>query len=203
MPALIASEWLDARPDLHAARHRVEAANASLAQSKAAFFPSFLLSASVGRDRLAFQGLPALNGNVFALGVGLVQPIFNAGRIRAFEQGADARLQQAAAGYNEALLEAVEEVENAFVAYATARTRREELDEARSAALRARNTARALYERGVNDYGVYLDAQRVQLAAEQAFIDITARRAIALVALYRAFGGGMTSDTGRLAAAAN
>jgi NodT family efflux transporter outer membrane factor (OMF) lipoprotein len=201
VPALIPSEWLDARPDLRAARHRVEAANASLAQSKAAFFPSFLLSASVARDRLAFQGLPALNGNVFVLGVGLVQPIFNAGRIRALEQEADARLQQAAAGYDEALLEAVEEVENAFVAYATARTRREELDEARSAALRARNTARALYERGLSDYGVYLDAQRVQLAAEQAFTDITARRAIAVVALYRAFGGGIAAESDRIAGA--
>ncbi len=201
VPALIPSEWLDARPDLRAARHRAEAANASLAQSKAAFFPSFLLSASVARDRLAFQGLPALNGNVFALGVGLVQPIFNAGRIRAFERGADARLQQAAAAYDEALLEAVEEVENAFVAYASARTRREELDEARSAALRARNSARALYERGLTDYGVYLDAQRVHLAAEQSFIDITARRAIALVALYRAFGGGIAAESDRIARA--
>ena len=201
VPGLIPSEWLDARPDLQAARHRVEAANASAAQSKAAFFPSFLLSASLARDRLAFQGLPPLSGNVFALGVGLVQPIFNAGRIRAFAEGADARLQQAAAGYDEALLEAVEEVENAFVAYSTAGARQEQLNEARRAALRARNSARALYERGLTDYSVYLDAQRVHLAAEQSYIDITARRAIALVALYRAFGGGIAADTHRIASA--
>ncbi|MCU1273569.1 MAG: hypothetical protein JWO48_1000, partial [Bryobacterales bacterium] len=58
------------------------------------------------------------------------------------------------------------------------------------------DAALALYDRGLTDYGVYLDAQRVHLAAEQSLIDITARRAIALVALYRAFGGGIAPDDG-------
>jgi outer membrane protein TolC len=145
--------------------------------------------------------VPALSGNVFALGIGMVQPIFNAGRIRAQAEGADARLRQAVATYDSALLEAVEEVENAFVAFASAGARREDLEAARSAALRARDAARALYERGLADYGVYLDAQRVHLAAEQALIDMTARRAIALVALYRAFGGGITVDNDRVSEA--
>ena len=194
VPALLPSQWLDARPDLRAARERVEAANASLSQAKAAYFPTFALAASAGRSRVEFQGVPELSGNVFALGIGLVQPIFNAGRIRAQAEGADARLGQAIAGYNGALLEAVAEVESAYVAFATASARREDLEQARGAALRARDTARALYERGLADYGVYLDAQRVHLAAEQSLIEVTARRAIALVALYRAFGGGIAPD---------
>jgi NodT family efflux transporter outer membrane factor (OMF) lipoprotein len=201
IPAILPSEWLEARPDLRAARERVGAANASLSQSKAAFFPTFVLSAAAGRERLEFQGLPAISGNVFALGVGMVQPIFNAGRIRAQKEAADARLAQAVANYDAALLEAVEEVENAFVAYASAGGRREDLDAARAAASRARDAARALYERGLADYGVYLDAQRVHLAAEQALIDMTARRAIALVALYRAFGGGIPVENDRISAA--
>lgn len=196
MPALLPSEWLAARPDLRAARLRVEAANASRAESKAAFFPTFFLSAAVARNRLEFQGLPALFGNVFALGTGMVQPIFNAGRIRAHAEGADARLNQAVASYDRALLEAVEEVENAFVAFESAGARREDLEAARDASRRARDAALALYDRGLTDYGVYLDAQRVHLAAEQSLIDITARRAIALVALYRAFGGGIAPDDG-------
>ncbi len=201
IPALLPSEWLETRPDLRAARHRVESANASLSQSKAAFFPTFVLSASVGRERLVFQGLPALTGNIFALGLGLIQPIFNAGRIRAQAEAADARLAQAIASYDGSLLQAVEEVESAYVAFATAGARREDLEAARDAALRARDAARALYERGLTDYGAYLDAQRVHLAAEQSLIDTTARRAIALVALYRAFGGGIEIEGVRVSAA--
>jgi NodT family efflux transporter outer membrane factor (OMF) lipoprotein len=201
VPAVIPSEWLEARPDLRAARQRVEAANASLSRSKAAFFPTFAFSAGVARDRLEFQGLPAFSGNVFALGLGMVQPIFNAGRVRAQEEGADARLRQAVANYDSALLEAVEEVENAFAAYASSAARRQDLEAARSAALRARDAARALYERGLVDYGVYLDAQRVHLAAGQSLTDMTARRAIALVALYRAFGGGIATENDRISEA--
>jgi NodT family efflux transporter outer membrane factor (OMF) lipoprotein len=201
IPAILPSEWLEARPDLRAARQRVEAANASLSQSKAAFFPTFVLSAGAARNRLEFQGVPTLSGNVFALGIGMVQPIFNAGRIRAQAEGADARLRQAVANYDSALLEAVEEVESAFVAFASAGARREDLEAARGAALHARDAARALYERGLADYGVYLDAQRVHLAAEQSLIDMTARRAIALVALYRAFGGGIAMENDRISEA--
>lgn len=202
LPNLLPSEWLVARPDLRAARHRVEAANANAASARAAFFPNFVLSAGIARDTLTFQGLPALSGNLFALGLGIVQPIFNAGRIAAQVDGAEARRSEAAASYDKTLLSAIEEVENAFVAYASSVTRREDLLIARDAALRARDSAKALFERGLVDYGVYLDAQRVHLAAEQSLIDITARRAIAMVALYRAFGGGIADDNERISAAA-
>jgi NodT family efflux transporter outer membrane factor (OMF) lipoprotein len=191
LPSLLPSEWLDARPDLKAARHQVEAANFALADARSDLFPKFMLSASGGRERIALQGLPALYANIFALGAGLVQPIFNAGRIRAQVEGADARLAEAAASYDRALLKAIEEVENSFVAFDAAGRQQAELRLAFEAALRARERGSALYQRGLVDYGAYLDTQRVALQSEDALIQATTRRAVALVAIYRAFGGGI------------
>jgi outer membrane protein TolC len=96
----------------------------------------------------------------------------------------------AAASYDRTL-QAIEEVENAYVAFDTAEGQQEELRAARDIALRARERAAALYQRGLVDYGAYLDTQRVALQTEDALIQATTRKAIALVALYRAFGGGI------------
>jgi NodT family efflux transporter outer membrane factor (OMF) lipoprotein len=191
VPSLLPSDWLDARPDLRAARQQVEAANFALADARSDLFPKFVLSASGGRERIALLGLPALSANIFALGIGLVQPIFNAGRIRAQVEGADARLEEAAASYDRALLKAIEEVENSFVAFDSAGRQQTELKLALEAALRARERASALYQRGLVDYGAYLDTQRVALQSEDALIQATTRSAVALVAIYRAFGGGI------------
>jgi NodT family efflux transporter outer membrane factor (OMF) lipoprotein len=195
LPALLPSEWLAARPDLEASRSQVEAANFALAEARSDLFPKFVLAASGGRERIALMGVPALSATIFALGAGLVQPIFNAGRIRAQVEGADARLALAAAAYNRTLLRAIEEVENAFVAFDTAGRQQEQLRAAQDAAERAQQRAAAFYQRGVVDYGAYLDTQRVALTTEDALIQATTRKAVALVALYRAFGGGIGAET--------
>jgi NodT family efflux transporter outer membrane factor (OMF) lipoprotein len=195
LPALLPSEWLETRPDLRAARRQVEAANFSLAQARSDLFPKFTLAGFGGRERIALMGVPALTENIFALGVGLVQPIFNAGRIRAQVEGADARLAIAAASYDRALLGAIEEVESAFVVYDAAGSQQSELRLAHDVALRARERASALYQHGLVDYGAYLDTQRVALQTEDALIDATTRRAIAIVAVYRAFGVGIGAET--------
>lgn len=106
-------------------------------------------------------------------------------------EGADARLAQAAASYDRPLLKAIEEVEDAFVAFDSVGRQQEELRAARDVALGARERASALYQRGLVDYSAYLDTQRVALQAEDALIQATTRKAIALVAIYRAFGGGI------------
>src|SRR5262249_18519206 len=195
LPGLMPSQWLETRPDLQAARREVEAANFRLAEARLDLFPKFTLFASGGREHIALQGVPALTANVFAIGVGLVQPIFNAGRIRAQVEGADARLAVAAASYDRALLTAIEEVENAFVAFDSPGTQREELRLALETSQRAQERASAFYQRGLVDYGAYLDTQRVALQTEDALIQATMRRALAVIALYRAFGGGISAGS--------
>ena len=194
IPALLPSELLTQRPDLRRARKLVTAAAASAGAAKADLFPTFLLSTSVGRQSAQLGSLPWRSAGVFALGAGLVQPLFNAGRIRAGIDAADARFAQATVVYEKSFLEALEDVENAFVLNRTSRERQENLAIATDSAERARSQASVLYEKGVVDYLALLDAQRTALASEDALIRARADVALSLVGLYRAFGGGWSFE---------
>ena len=172
---------------------------ASLGAARADLLPKFFLSASGGWQSAELGGLVSPSGGIFALGAALTAPIFNAGRIRANIEAADARLAQVAAAYERTFLESLEDVENAYVIHTTAKTRREELAAASQAAERARKRAEALFERGATDYLTVLDAQRTALATEDSVVRSETAVVISMVGLYRAFGGGW--DTGESHAA--
>lgn len=190
IPGLLPADLLGQRPDLRGAQAEVTAAAASLGSARADLFPKLMLSASGGFGALAVGGFPGLAEGVYALGAGLTAPIFNAGRIRANIEAADARLSQVAANYEKTFLLALEEVENAFVAHTTARERKIELSEAAHAAARAERLAHEFYKRGVTDFLSVLDAQRAKLAAEDEQAKAETMVTVSMVSLYRAFGGG-------------
>ena len=102
-----------------------------------------------------------------------------------------------AANYEKTFLTALEEVENAFVAYTTAKSRREELRQAVDAARRAYRLADVFYRRGVTDFLSVLDAQRAKLSAEDEQTRAETAVTVAMVSLYRAFGGGWDSNEQR------
>lgn len=189
-PALMPSDLLAQRPDLRRARLEVTAAAASLGAAHSDLFPKFLLSASVGIGSLALGGVPGIAETVYALGSGLTAPIFNGGRIRAGIEAADARLGQVAADYEKAFLTALEEVEDAFVAHASALARRDEMTKANAAARRAERLAAEFYQRGVTGFLDVLDTQRARLASDEELTRAETAVAVSMVSLYRAFGGG-------------
>lgn len=156
--------------------------------------PKFFLSASGGWQSAQLGALASRSSSIFALGAALTAPIFNAGRIRANIEAADARLAQVAVAYEKAFLESLEDVENAYVLHTNAKTRRDELAAATQAAARARKRAEALFERGATDYLTVLDAQRTALASEDSLVRSETAVAVSMVTLYRAFGGGWDRD---------
>ncbi|MGZ8158249.1 MAG: efflux transporter outer membrane subunit [Methylobacter sp.] len=194
LPRLLPSALLDQRPDLRLAQTEVSAMAAGLGAARADLFPKLVLSASGGFGALAVGGMPSLAESVYALGSGLSAPIFNAGRIKANIAAADARLDQVAANYEKTFLLALEDVENAFVAHAASEERCNRMAEAETAAEETYRLANALYQRGANDYLSVLDAQRSKLAVadERAKAETAVR--VAIVSLYRAFGGGWTTE---------
>jgi len=199
MPTLLPSDLLAQRPDLRLAQTEVSAAAASLGSARADLYPKLVLSASGGVGALAVGGFPSLAESVYALGSGLSAPIFNAGRIRAHIAAADARLDQVAANYEKTFLLALEDVENAFVAHRSARDSFGQLTEAEASAEKAYRLVNALYRRGAGDYLAVLDAQRSKLAVSDERAKAETAVSVAMVSLYRAFGGGWTissSDSG-------
>jgi NodT family efflux transporter outer membrane factor (OMF) lipoprotein len=197
LPGLLPADLLQQRPDLRRAQAEVTATAAGLGAARVDLFPKFFISLSGGLGALSLGGLPSLAEGIYALGAGLTAPIFNAGRIRANIAAADARLAQAAANYEKAFLTALEEVENAFVAYTSARSRHEELGQANEAAQRAYRLADEFYRRGVTDFLSVLDAQRAKLSAADEQTKAETAVTVAMVSLYRAFGGGWDSNEQR------
>ncbi|PKM10254.1 MAG: transporter [Gammaproteobacteria bacterium HGW-Gammaproteobacteria-3] len=195
IPDLLPSDLLAQRPDLRLAQTEVSAAAASLGAARADLYPKLVLSASGGLGAIAVGGFPSLADSVYALGSGLSAPIFNAGRIRAHIAAADARLDQVAANYEKTFLLALEDVENAFVAHRSATDSLGQLSEAEASAEKAYRLVNALYQQGAGNYLAVLDAQRSKLAVSDERAKTETAVNVAMVSLYRAFGGGWTIDS--------
>jgi NodT family efflux transporter outer membrane factor (OMF) lipoprotein len=190
IPQLLPSSLLAQRPDIRRAQTEVSAAAASLGAAWADLLPKFVLSASGGFGALALGGFPSLAEGVYTLGSGLTAPIFNAGRIRAHITAADARLEQAATAYEKTFLIALEEVENAFVAYSSAMARRDRLTQADDEALRTLKQTDAFYQRGAMNLLSVFDAEQSRLAVADELAKSETAVLVSMVSLYRAFGGG-------------
>ncbi len=190
LPRLLPASLLSQRPDLRLAQTEVSTAAATLGVARADLLPKLVLSASGGFGALAVGGFSSLAESVYTLGSGLTAPIINAGRIRAHITAADARLEQVAIHYEKTFLLALEDVENAYVAYQSSLDQQGQLLQAQLAATQAVHSTQSLYQHGAGDYVTALEAQLNQLILKDAVLKSETARRVALVSLYRAFGGG-------------
>jgi multidrug efflux system outer membrane protein len=110
--------------------------------------------------------------------------------VRARIAAADAEAAANMARYEQTILQALEETENALVRYVHVQRERAHLEEAAAAGADAARLARLRYDGGVADFLQVLDAERSQLEIEDRLVQARARGATALVAVYRALAGG-------------
>lgn len=191
VPDVLPSELLGHRPDVVAARWRVEAASRGIDASKASFKPSINLSAIVG---LASGGLSDLFSSDALLGLGgpaISLPIFDSERLRGQLDASDADYDLAVANYNQTLVGALHEVTDALQA---ARSLEHQIDaskRARAAAQSAWDLAQSRYRAGLGTQLDVLSAQRPLLQLDQQIAMLQAQRLNAAVDLDRALGGGL------------
>jgi outer membrane protein TolC len=120
----------------------------------------------------------------------LAMPIFNAGRTRAINEVAAAGQSEALLVYEDAIVRALEDVENSLVAFGDERSRAETLRIAATSADAAFGRAQSLYDRGQIDLLPLLDAQRTRLAVRVSSNDSDTQLLLDSVQLYKALGGG-------------
>jgi len=181
---------LQRRPDLLAAKAQLDAANARRQQAMAEWFPRLLLGAVFGREGLDVNGLAlgaARFTNVAAL---LAMPIFNAGRTQAINDIAESGQKEAVLRYEDAIVRALEDVENSLVALDDERQRAQLMQSAAVSADAALGRAQSLYDRGQIDLLPLLDAQRVRLSVRVGANDANTQLLLDSVQLYKALGGG-------------
>jgi len=186
------SELLIRRPDIVAAEANLESAHANVEAARAAFFPTISLTGSGGLASAALTGLIANPTASFGIGLSIAQTIFDAGRLSAQSDEARAREQELIAAYRSAALTAFSEVENSLGGIAHFAQQEEFQAEQAAQSEQAFNIAQARYREGVADFLSVLDAQRTLYQARDQLGQIRLQRLEAIVALYKALGGGWT-----------
>ncbi|MCP5272536.1 MAG: efflux transporter outer membrane subunit [Burkholderiaceae bacterium] len=194
------ADLLGRRADLVAARWRVDAATAGVAEARAAFYPSINLNAFVGLSSLGLDRWLDLGARQYGAGPALHLPLFDGGRLQAQLGGRRAEVGAAVAAYDGALLRALREVADALGTQRAVVAQQAAQAEAAAAAERAYALALARYRAGLGNYLVVLTAQSTVLLQQQAASDLRGRRLAADVALALALGGGFgpeTTDSGK------
>ncbi len=192
----IPADALRQRPDVRAAERQLVAAIARVGEAKAARFPTFRLSGTLSASGPSLGDLLGAETVARSLLGSLTAPIFYRGRIRRQIEIQTEAQEQALAGYESTVLSALEEVENAIVLLANARSRRVSLEAAVEASRVAAELARQRYSTGLTSYQTVLDTERTELSAEDGLESSKAEGAQALVRLYKALGGGWTPGPG-------
>jgi NodT family efflux transporter outer membrane factor (OMF) lipoprotein len=187
------SQLLTRRPDIASAEANLIAAHANLEAARTAFLPGITLNASAGLQypalAAAIDTLPGL-GFGTALGMSLVQTIFDGGRNRAITDEARGREEELLAAYRAAVLNAFSDVENALGSVNHLSAQEAALREQVTQAEKVLGAARRKYLAGYSDFLTVTDAQRSLYTARDQLSDVRRARLAASVALYKALGGG-------------
>ncbi len=184
------SGLLKRRPDIRRAEAQLAAATARVGEAKADLFPRFVLTGTAGRQATQLHDLTLGVGNFFSVGPGISLPLFTGGRIRSNIAVQMSRQRAALISYQSAILNALQEVQNALVNYSQEQERRDRLNQAVQQSQLAVDLATEQYRAGLVDFLSVLEAQRELYANEDQLVQSQTSVTANLIALYRALGGG-------------
>jgi multidrug efflux system outer membrane protein len=177
------------RPDIRTAERQLAAATALVGVAIGDLFPRVSFNGNFAYAATTPAQLGTGASQTFLIGPSISWAAFDLGRVRAQVQGSRARESQALTAYEQTVLRALEETEDALVTHARARDSLTHAQDAASASRTAAQLARTRYEGGLIDFLEVLDAERTQLAAEDSLAQSRTRTATSLVAVYKALGG--------------
>ncbi len=195
IPSGLPSELLQRRPDVLASEAELAAQTARIGVAQAARWPSLSLTGALGFESDDLSTLTDSGSDFWSAGLGIVQPLFNAGRNKSRVEVEEARTEQALLAYEQTVQRAFREVEDSLVAVRTYRSeheaRRRQVAAARSAAI----LSRARYNGGVTSYLEVLDTERSLFNAELTESQTLRLYINAIIELYKALGGGWNPES--------
>jgi multidrug efflux system outer membrane protein len=190
VPVGLPSDLIHRRPDIQQAERQLAAATARIGVATADLFPQFSLTGDIGLESIQASDWFTAGSRYWAAGPLVQWRIFDAGRIRANIHLQTARQEEALAAYEQAVLAAFEDVENALTAYAHEQVRRQSLARAVDADEQAVRLAEQLYRNGLADFLRVLESQRSLYQSQDSLIESDQAVSSNLIALYKALGGG-------------
>jgi multidrug efflux system outer membrane protein len=190
VPAGLPSALLERRPDIKQIEAQLIAADAQIAVARAEIFPQISLTGTAGFQSSSLTRLFAGSSVFGSLAAGLVEPIFNAGRIRANIRLTEQQKQELVLSYQKAVQEAFREVADGLIAYRKNREFREEQERLLAAVQDSVRLSNLRYRAGESNYLEVLTNETNVFQAELTLAQARGGELLALVQLYQALGGG-------------
>ena len=195
VPAGIPADVVSRRPDLVIAERQLAAAGARLQEARKSLYPRLTLTGSAGTSSPELEDMLDTDLRIWSLVEGIVQPIFQGGRLRENVRLNEARVREAAENFAGTLLSAYGEVELALAAEQHLASQERALIEATRQSTAARELADDQYRRGLVDILTLLEAQRRALQSEGELIAVQRERLANRIDLHLALGGAFSPST--------
>lgn len=189
----VPAEMLRRRPDIRKTERQLASQTAQIGAATADLYPKFSLLGSIGLEAFTPGDLFSLSNRTHGVGATVSWPVFDAGAIRNNIEVKSALQEQALIQYEETVLAALEEVENALAAYAHEQRRRASLGKAEEAARNAVFLARQQYSSGLVEFGSVLIAQKSLFSIQDQLAVSEGAVTTNLIVLYKSLGGGWES----------
>jgi len=189
VPIGVPSDVLERRPDIAAAERAMAAANAQVGVANAAFYPSITLGATAGLQSRNLDTVFDTPSLVWSLGVSLLQPLIDGGRIRANFDFAQAGYEITVANYRRVVLSAMQEAEDGIIGLAALERASVQSRTSVESAKRVLTIVATRYEGGVANPLEVIVAQQALLNSERLAAQLVGQRLLASVFLVKALGG--------------
>lgn len=195
LPSVLPAELLGRRPDLVAARWRVEAASKSIDASKTRFYPNLNLSAAAGTQALLGDAIFGAPSRFFNIAPTVSLPIFDGGRLRADLDARDADYDLAVAQYNKSLVRALGEVSDSIDQLHALGQQIAAKQHATDIAQQSYDTVMQRYGSGIGNYLDVLSVEQQLLQSQRQLAELNAEQIDLSIQLMQALGGGYQADT--------
>lgn len=204
LPSTLPAELIGRRPDIVAARWRVEASAKDIKSARAAFLPNVNIMALAGLIAGPGKNLFQASALMYSVAPAVSLPIFEGGKLRANLSAKDAAYDLAVAQYDKTVVAAVNQVAQRVDALQALDAQIGQYRQAESSASQAYDLAMQRYRGGVGNYLEALTVRENLIGAERELATLQTRRAGAMVQLIEALGGGFAppGDTPSVSAAA-
>jgi NodT family efflux transporter outer membrane factor (OMF) lipoprotein len=203
----IPADLLRRRPDIRTAELQTAAQSARIGVAKADLYPQLSLVGSIGLQSSEKGGITSNNADfsdlfdsdsiTYFAGPSLQWPILNYGRITNRVRVQDARFQQLVVNYQNTVLNAYREVEDAMVGFLRSKEQVAYLGDSVKASERSVDLSLIQYREGVADYQRVLDTQRFLTQEQDLYTAVNGEVALNLIAMYKALGGGWQIREGK------
>lgn len=184
------ADLLRQRPDIQIAEKVLEAETARIGIEAADLFPRVTFGGRINLEGATLSSLGKSGATGYSFGPAISWAFLDIARVRQRIEAASRRSEAALATYEQTVLLALEETENALTAYDRERQRLQLLEASGASAREAATLARQRYQDGVADFLTVLDAERVALSAQNDLVLSRTRAAVSWVQIHKALGGG-------------